>query len=237
LGVGPLLAGRERYRPPAAGVYVKVQAVLDGLDVRHHLEPKARPVARGVDDAVRAMPEEGLRKPEVAIVVIPGSEPFRGRLQHIPEGGGPEARKRLRLGTVDHQLEPDTHRSPPEPARRSRPQPLQIAHFSLSRRVGYSFPGSLRGDPDRSSMSSILASRSLDRRSCRVRLPGRQPLPRRPSAPPHSSPASSRQADVPGRPQQRAARTTIWTPIAPTGFSRRGRTPSGETRNHALVRQ
>jgi len=45
LGVYPLLAGRERHRMPAAHVHVKVQAVLDGLEFRHHLEPDPWPVA------------------------------------------------------------------------------------------------------------------------------------------------------------------------------------------------
>src|SRR6185437_7955017 len=134
-----------------------VKPVLNRLDVRHHLEPEARPAARGIDDAVRAMPEEGLGKPEVAIVVIPGSEPLRGRFQHVPEGGGPEARKRLRLGTVDHQLEPDTHRSPPKPARRSRAEPLHIAHFPFDPLSRIRVPRKSRRSGCRSSMSSIFA--------------------------------------------------------------------------------
>src|SRR6478609_4179435 len=45
LGVYPLLAGRERHRTPAAHVHVKVQAVLDGLEFRHYLEPDPWPAA------------------------------------------------------------------------------------------------------------------------------------------------------------------------------------------------
>src|SRR5262249_26776086 len=119
LSVNPLLAGRERDRPPAAHVDVKVQTVLDRLDLRHHLEPDPWPVTVGVDDAVRAETQVGLWNPEVAVVVIPGGEPSRRRIKHVPQRSGPEASKRLRLGTINHQLKPNPHGCPPRAADRT----------------------------------------------------------------------------------------------------------------------
>src|SRR5262249_56096856 len=48
---------------------------------------------------------------DIPPVVIPRGEAGRRRLKLITQGRGPEPGKPLRVGTVDHQLEADSHRS------------------------------------------------------------------------------------------------------------------------------
>src|SRR5215469_2894972 len=54
LGVDLLPAGLHGDRPPAAGVDVEVQPVLDGLALGDYLEPDPRPVTLRVADPVLA---------------------------------------------------------------------------------------------------------------------------------------------------------------------------------------
>src|SRR5215831_16376264 len=114
LGVYALLAGLDREVPPAACVDVEVESVADGLAVGHDLDPDARSGAIWIDDAVRASAEPGLGQPDVAPPVVPGSEPFGGRLQHVSQGSRPEAGKRLGVAdAVDDELVSDSQRSLP----------------------------------------------------------------------------------------------------------------------------
>src|SRR6516165_10204498 len=118
LGVDSLRAGGERDRAvlawptAAADVDVEVEAVLDHLGVRHHMEPDARAVTAGIDDAVRADSQLTVGKPDVTPPVVPGREPFRGRLQHVSQGSRPEAGKQLGVRAVDDELESGRHRAP-----------------------------------------------------------------------------------------------------------------------------
>src|SRR5262249_5388670 len=72
LGVDSLRAGGERDRTvlawstAAADVDVEVEAVLDHLGVRHHMEPDAGAVTAGIDDAVGADSQLTVGKPDVA---------------------------------------------------------------------------------------------------------------------------------------------------------------------------
>ena len=119
LGVNSLLADLERNVPDAArvravgaGVDVEVEAVLDHLGVRHHMEPDARAVTAGIDDAVRADSQLTVGKPDVAPPGVPGSEPFGGRFKHVSQGSRPEAGKQLGVLAVDDKLESGRHRAP-----------------------------------------------------------------------------------------------------------------------------
>jgi hypothetical protein len=62
-----------------------------------------------IGDAVLADAQILLGHPDLAPVVVPGGEAGRGRRTFIPQGGGPEAGQRIRIGAVDHQLEGDGH--------------------------------------------------------------------------------------------------------------------------------
>src|SRR5262249_6926394 len=101
LGVDPLPANIDGNRPPAAGMDVKVEPVLDGLALGHHLEPDARPATLRIDDAVLADAQVGLGQSDVAPVVVPASKAGRGRLTFVSQGGGPEVGKPVRIGTID----------------------------------------------------------------------------------------------------------------------------------------
>src|SRR6266581_2545040 len=118
LGVDSLGAGGERdrtavdYRTAAADVDVEVEAVLGHLGLRHHMEPDAGAVTAGIDDAVRADSQLTVGKPDVAPPVVPGSEPFGGRLKHVPQGSRPEVGEQLGVLAVDDELESGGHRAP-----------------------------------------------------------------------------------------------------------------------------
>src|SRR5215831_19207825 len=118
LGVDSLRAGGERDRTvlawptAAADVDVDVEAVLDHLGVRHHMEPDAGAAALGIDDAVRADSQLTVGKPDVAPPVVPGSEPFGGRFKHVSQGSRPEAGQQLGVRAVDDELESGRHRAP-----------------------------------------------------------------------------------------------------------------------------
>src|SRR6266446_1095886 len=70
------------------------------------------PVTAGIDDAVRADSQLTVGKPDVAPPVVPGSEPFGGRVKHVSQGSRPEAGKQLRVLAVDDELESGRHRAP-----------------------------------------------------------------------------------------------------------------------------
>ena len=117
LGVHSLHAGGERDRTvggagAAAEVDVEVEAVLDHLGVRHHMEPDAGAVTAGIDDAVRADSQLTVGKPDVAPPVVPGGESFGGRLEHVAQGSCPEAGKQFGVLAVDDELESGRHRAP-----------------------------------------------------------------------------------------------------------------------------
>ena len=119
LGVDSLLADLERDVPDAARVRavgarvdVEVEAVLDHLGVRHHMEPYAGPVTARIDDAVRADSQLTVGKPDVAPPVVPGSEPFGRRFKHVSQGSRPEAGQQLGVLAVDDELESGRHRAP-----------------------------------------------------------------------------------------------------------------------------
>src|ERR1700722_13235973 len=112
LGVDSLHAGGEWVRTAAADVDVELEAVLDHLGVRHHMEPDAGAVTAGIDDAVRADSQLTVGKPDVAPPVVPGSEPFGGRFKHVSQGSRPEAGKQLWVLAVDDELESGRHRAP-----------------------------------------------------------------------------------------------------------------------------
>jgi hypothetical protein len=76
------------------------------------MEPDAGAVTAGIDDAVRADSQLTVGKPDVAPPVVPGGEPFRGRLEHVSQGSRPEAGKQLGVLAVDDELESDRHRAP-----------------------------------------------------------------------------------------------------------------------------
>src|SRR5215469_14495574 len=111
LSVDPLRAGGERDRAAAADVDVEVEAVLDHLGVRHHMEPDAGAAALGIDDAVRADAQLTVGKPEVAPPVVPRSEPFGGWFQHVSQGSRPEAGQQFGVLAVDDELESGRHRA------------------------------------------------------------------------------------------------------------------------------
>src|SRR4249920_1939834 len=118
LGVDSLRAGGERertaldYRTAATDVDVDVEAVLDHLGGLIRTEPDTGAVTAGIDDAVRVHSQLAVRKPGVAPPVVPGGEPFGGRLEHVSQGSGPEAGKQLGVLAVDDDLEGGRHRAP-----------------------------------------------------------------------------------------------------------------------------
>src|SRR5262249_12805488 len=103
--------------PPATGVDVEVQPVLDHLGIRDGMEPDARPVAVWVADPVRPVDQLLLGHPQLAVEVVPGSESIRDRRELIAQRGGPEPSQPVRVGTVDDELKADRHRFPPQAAR------------------------------------------------------------------------------------------------------------------------
>jgi len=76
------------------------------------MEPDAGATALGIDDAVRADSQLTVGKPDVAPPVVPGSEPFGGRLKHVSQGSRPEAGKQLGVLAVDDELVSGRHRAP-----------------------------------------------------------------------------------------------------------------------------
>src|SRR5215813_12231982 len=80
LRVDSLPASPDRVRPPATGVDVEVQPVLDHLGIRDGMEPDARPVAVWVADPVRPVDQLLLGHPQLAVVVVAGSCAARDRL-------------------------------------------------------------------------------------------------------------------------------------------------------------
>ena len=111
LRVDALLARLDRNRAATARPDIDVPPVLDRLALRYDLEPDPRPFPAGIDDAVRAPAELIFRHAEVSLVRIPAGEAVGRRFELVAQRGGPEARERLRVGAVDHQLEAHGHRS------------------------------------------------------------------------------------------------------------------------------
>jgi hypothetical protein len=107
----PLPVDLERDGPPVAGVDVEMQPVLDRLAFGYYLEPDPGAVAVRIDDEVRTQSQLVLGHPDVAPLPIPIGEAGRGRLEDVTQRGGPELGQRLRVGTVDHELEISSHRA------------------------------------------------------------------------------------------------------------------------------
>src|ERR1039457_5820338 len=113
LRVDALPARLDRNRAPATDTDIEVQPVLGRFALRYHLEPDPRPPPAGIDDAVRASAQLILGHSDVSPVPIPAGEAIWRRFKLVSQCGGPEARERLRVSAVDHQLEAHGHRSPP----------------------------------------------------------------------------------------------------------------------------
>jgi hypothetical protein len=92
-------------------VDVEVQPVLERLAFGYYLEPDPRAVAVRIDDEFRTQSQFVLGYSDVAPVLIPVGDAGRGRLEDITQRGGPEPGQRLRVGTVDHELEISSHRA------------------------------------------------------------------------------------------------------------------------------
>src|SRR6266851_5553203 len=111
LRVDALPARLDRNRAAATDSDIEVQPVLGRFAVRYHLEPDPRPTPVGIDDAVRASAQLILWHSDVSPVRIPAGEAIWRRFKLVAQCRGPEARERLRVSAVDHQLEAHGHRS------------------------------------------------------------------------------------------------------------------------------
>jgi hypothetical protein len=116
LGIDAPLTDGERNRAvgrggAAAGVDIEVQAVLAHLGRRLHPEPDTGTLTAGIADLVHA-DAHAVVQPDLAPPVVPGREPFRWRLEHVSQGGRPEAGEQIGVLAVDDKLESNRHRVP-----------------------------------------------------------------------------------------------------------------------------
>src|SRR6266545_2094754 len=103
------------YRCPraTADIYIKMDAVLDDLGLRHALEVDARPTSFGIDNRACFIPV-CLRNADRRQEIRPARIAFRRVLQLIPQCLRPERRHARRVGAIKCDLNWDRHQTSPD---------------------------------------------------------------------------------------------------------------------------